>query len=235
MKQHQFSYVALFPVIALFFFISCDWFDLDELIEPDPTKSRMEGVWEVTEAYNEDGESILDEISFPITALSLTNDNSVISTAGPMITYIVYGGNKYNEVASKIDQVFNYTKLSTNNGEWTIEGGVVDRFTIEMKLQGLPGQHSLTELLGWFGIGADYFDEVIYHKFIDVKVTFEDFNDTVMTWEFDNQTEARYNIKDKKTLNYVLWEGISTDSFEKCTFVLTKRVKDLEDLIRDAA
>lgn len=233
MKQHQISSIALLPVLALLLFCSCDWLDLDELIEQDPTKSRMEGIWEVTEAYNEDGESILEEISFPMTGFHLSSDNSIESTAGPMVSLIVYGENAYTQVASKIDQFFNYADLNLNGGEWFIDNGPVDRFTLEMKLEGIPGQSTLKEFLEWFEIKPAFIEEVVYHKFMDVKVTFEDFNDTMMTWEFDNSTEARYNIKDQYG-NYVSWGGISTDTFQKCTFVLTKRVKDLKDIIKDA-
>ncbi len=218
---------------ALLTLISCDYFNFDKLLEQDPTKSRMEGVWEVTEAYNEDGESILDSISMPITLFHLSSDNSVTSTAGPMVTYLVYGGSKYNSIASKIDQVFNYASLGLNHGEWSIDGGQATRFTLEMKLEGVAGQKALTDLLGWLGIGSDYLDVVIYHKFLDVEVTFENWNDSVMTWEFDNETRAIYNTKNKD-LEYVIWNGWSTDSFSRCKFVLTKRSKDIEDLIKEA-
>ncbi|MBN1760035.1 MAG: hypothetical protein JW863_17040 [Chitinispirillaceae bacterium] len=228
-----FTTILFFSASALFLTVSCDLFDWDALLEQDPTKSRMEGVWEVTEAYNEDGESILDSISIPITLFHLSSDNTVISTAGPMVTYLVYGGSKYTSIASKIDEVFNYASLDLNGGEWFIDGGQVTRFTLEMKLEGLPGQKSLTDLLGWLGIGGDYLDVTIYHKFMDVKVTFEDWNDTVMTWEFDNTTEAVYNKKNSRG-EYVLWEGWPADNFSHCSFVLTKRVKDIKDLIKEA-
>ena len=224
---------VLTTVAVLLLTVSCDYFNLDKLLEQNPTKSRMEGVWQVTEAYNEDGESILDSISIPIVLFHLTSDNSVESTAGPMITYIVYGGSKYTSIASKIDQIFNYASLGLNGGEWTIDGGQATRFTLEMKLQGIAGQRTLTDLLGWLGIGSDYLDVVVYHKFNDIKVTFEDWNDTVMTWEFDDETKAVYNTKDKN-LNYVLWNGWPTDSFSRCKFVLTKRSKDIEDLVKEA-
>ena len=214
--------------------IGCNLINWDDLLEQDPTKTRMEGVWEVTEAYNEDGESILDSISIPVTLFHLQGNQGLISTAGPMTTYLVYGGSKYATVASKIDQIFNYANIEPGDGEWFIEGGQVTRFTIELKLEGIPGQSSLTDLLGWLGIGGDYLDMVIYHKFIGVKVTFDDWIDTVMTWEFDNSTEAVYNIKDKTTGDYKPWSEWSTDKFSRCKFVLNKRSKDIDDLIRDA-
>jgi hypothetical protein len=219
---------------ALLTLVSCDYFNFDKLLEQDPTQSRMEGIWEVTEAYNEGGESILDSISIPITLFHLEGNQGLISTAGPMTTYLVYGGSKYASVASKIDQVFNYANIEPGDGEWFIEGGQVTRFTIELKLEGIPGQSSLTDLLGWLGIGGDYLDVVIYHKFIGVKVTFDNWEDSVMTWEFDNTTKAVYNIKNKTTGNYELWDGWPTDNFSRCKFVLTKRSKDIEDLIKEA-
>ena len=222
-------------ISALFFFtfLQCDWFNFEDFIEQDPTKTRMEGVWEVTAAYNENDESILDKISFPVTAFYLSNDNSLESTAGPMTSLIVFGDNKYTQVASKIDQAFNYVDLNFTGGEWFIASGPVDRFTLEMKLKGLPGQATLTEFLEWFGIKPALIEQTVYHKFMDVKVEFEDFNDTMMTWVFDDTTTAAYNIKDEYG-NYVTLDGISTDSFQRCTFVLTKRVKDLKDIIKDA-
>lgn len=229
MKKPYHLAAALIP-ISLFLFSSCSLFEFE--FEP-ATKTKMEGVWEVIEAYNDNGDPITN-LNFPITAFHLSSDNTVISTAGPMIMYLVYGGNKYTEIASKIDQVFNYVSLDFNGGEWFIDGGTVDRFTLEMKLEGLPGQKALTELLGILGIGRDYLDLVIYHKFRDVKVTFDTWSDSVMTWEFDEITSAVYNKKDKYG-DYVLWNGWPTQSFSRCRFVLKKRFKDFKDVIRDAA
>ena len=143
---------------------------------------------------------------------------------------IVYGNSKYTQIASKIDQVFDYTSLSLSEGEWFIEGGYPDRFTIEMKLQGLPGQGALTTLLDALGITKDYLDMTVYHKFIDVKVTFPELTDSVMVWEFDYQTTAEYNSKDSKG-NLVLWKGWPTTSFGHCRFVLERRVKTVQQLI----
>jgi len=212
------------------FSLQCSLFDWEELLVEDPTKTRMEGVWQVTEAYNEAGDDILDKISFPVTAFQLSSNNSVASTAGPMMMYQVYGSSNYTTIASKIDQVFDYAKLKFTDGEWFIKGGVVDRFTLEMKLEGLPGQSSLTTLLGMLGIGGDYLDVTIYHRFIDVKVEVD--NDTTMTWTFDDSTSARYNKKDSEG-NLVLWNGFSTTSFSKSTFVLTKKMKTIDDIVKD--
>lgn len=219
---------------------------LEELVEDEtPTKSKMEGVWEVVEAYDEEGNSILEDIEFGGIYFSLQSDNSVISTAGPMMMYIVYGGSKYTEIASKIDQVFNYTGADfTTNGEWFIDGGVVEEFAIEMKLEGIPGQKTFTELLSLFGIGNDYLDLTIYHRFKNVKVSFErgnnemvfssDENDEIMSWEFDYYTDADYNVKDQYG-DKILWNGWDATKFSKCTFVFQKRVGDIKDLIKESA
>ena len=87
-------------------------------------------------------------------------------------------------------------------------------------------------MLDLIGIGNDYLDVVVYHKFMDVKVSFED-NNNVMVWEFDNTTTAIYNSKDNYG-NYVSWEGWTTDSFSKCKFKLRKQVKDLEGVVEGA-
>jgi len=215
--------IAIF-VLVLISFSSC-------VKEEPPTKSLMEGVWEVTEAYNENGENIMQQISFPAVAFHLSSDNTVISSAGPMIMFIVYGQSKYTQIASKVDQVFNYASLDFNGGEFFIGGGVQNRFTLEMKLEGLPGQKALTTLLDLLGITNDYLDMVIYHKFMDIYVELDATHET-MTWEFDNNTHAVYNSKDNFG-NYVLWQGWPVENFSKCRFVLKKRVKDLKDVILD--
>jgi len=201
--------------------------------EEPPTKTSMEGTWTVTEAYDGSGNVLAHNINFPITAFHLSSDNGVVSTAGPMIMYIVYGDNQYTNIASKVDQVFNYVSLDFNNGEFFVGGGVQERFTLEMKLEGLPGQKALTDLLGYLGIGNDYLDVVIYHKFMDVLVSFEDDYNT-MIWEFDATTSAVYNKKDNYG-NYVLWGGWPVENFSHSRFVLTKQVKDLADVVKDAS
>jgi len=220
------SYSLLISLLAITIsFSSC-------IKDQTPTKTVMEGVWEVTEAYNEKGEDILSKVSFPVVGFQLSSDNTVISTAGPMIMYIVYGDNKYTQIASKIDQVMNYATLNYNGGEFFIGGGVQNRFTLEMKLEGLPGQQTLTTLLNLLGVTNDYWDVVIYHKFIDVGVSFADDNKT-MTWNIDDKTTALYNTKDSQG-NYVLWGGWPVNNFTRCSIVLTKQTKDLNQVVTDA-
>ncbi|MPM08163.1 hypothetical protein SDC9_54475 [bioreactor metagenome] len=206
----------------------------DLVQEEPPTKTQMEGVWAVSKVYDtESGQDITSQVNFPITAFQLSSDGTIISTAGPLIMYIVYGDSKYVEIASKIDEVFNYASLDFNGGEFFIGGGVETRFTLEMKLEGLPGQKALTTLLELLGIGNDYLDVVVYHKFLNVKVDFsEDYN--TMYWEIDTQTSAVYNTKDNQG-NYVLWNGWPVNNFSKVQITLEKQVKDLRDLVEDAS
>jgi len=224
------KYLLIFASLALFFsFSGCDLVQ-----EETPTKTQMEGTWEVTKAVDmSTGQDITSRINFPITAFHLSSDGTIISTAGPLIMYIVYGDSKYVQIASDIDQVFNYASLDLNGGEFFIGGGVETRFTLEMKLEGLPGQKALTTLLELIGIGNDYLDVVVYHKFQDVKIDFTEDGNT-MYWEIDNGTTAIYNTKDNYG-NYVLWQGWPINNFSKVQITMEKRVKDIRDLIEDTA
>ena len=140
------SKILLLVVLSSFFLVtSCTK-------EETPTKERMGGVWTVTAASDDAGNDILSKIKFPVAAYYLSSDGTILSTGGPMIMYIVYGSSKYTTIASQIDQCFNYTTLDFNGGEYFAEDGVVDRFTLEMKLEGLPGQKSLTTLLDLLNI-----------------------------------------------------------------------------------
>ena len=223
------EYIVLFSVLALLM-SSCDMLLQDE----PPTKTSMEGVWKVTKVIDQDnGKDITNMINFPITAFHLSSDGTIISTAGPLFMYIVYGDNKYTQIAAKIDQVFNYASLDFNGGEFFVGGGVQERFTIEMKLEGLPGQKALTTLLEMIGVGNDYLDVVIYHKFMDVKIDFsEDYNK--MYWTFDDRTTAVYNTKDNHG-NYVLWQGWPVNVFRKVRITLEKQSKDIRDLVKEAS
>lgn len=223
-------FLAIFLPVSLLLFTNCGLLD-DLVVEEEPTQKRMQGIWTVTEATNEFGDDIMNKINFPATVFQLGNDNSLNSTAGPMATYLVYGASKYASVASKIDQVFDYTKLDPDDGEWFIENGVVSRFTMYFKLISLPGTSTLQNLLGFFGVNIPLLRQVIYHKFFDVKVTFE--SDDVMIWEFDNTTTTDYYTVDGHGERVPI--SITTDNFSHSRFVLTKQVKNLQDLINDAS
>lgn len=218
-------------LLATTMLVGCSLFPLD--FYTTPTKDKMEGAWVLTEAYDQNDTQIVNDISFPITAFHFSSNNTFISTGGPMFMHIVYGGGKYKDILNKIDQVFSYAGLDITGGSWFIDGGDVSRFTIEMNLEGLPGQKSLTDLLGYLGIGSAYFDVTVYHKFRDVKVTFDDAADSVMVWEFDSQTTAVYNTKDKYG-DPVIWNGWPVDNFERGRFIFHKRSKDINDLVKEA-
>ena len=222
-------FTTLLPV-SLLLFISCGLLD-EMILTEEPTQKRMQGIWKVTEATNEYGDDIMDSINFPATIFQLGNDNSLNSTAGPMATYLVYGGSKIATIASKIDQFFDYIKFDPDQGEWFIADGVVSRFTINFKLVSLPGTSSLSNLLGLFGLNLQLLEQVISHDFIDVKVTFE--SDDIMIWEFDDHTIAEHYTKNDKGKKVTI--SISTDKFSRARFVLTKQVKNLQDLITEAA
>jgi len=230
MKTLNFTCRFLFIAVISFSLLSC------EKDAPTPTKSRMEGaVWVVTEAYDSSGANILDKFQnpiIPITAFHLSSDNTVLSTAGPMVTYLVYGDSKWTEVSAVVDQIFNYANLSFNGGEYFVADGVVDRFALEMKLEGVGGSNTLETILNIFNIQAQWLETVVYHKFLDVKVSFNDANDR-MTWEFDNTTWAKYNMKDSYG-EYILWGGWPVTKFSKCKFILDKKTKKLDDIVSEA-
>ena len=198
------------------------------LQDQTPTKTKMEGVWKVTSVTDATGD-ITSSLAFPVILFQLNNDGTVISTAGPLIMYVVYGHSKFTQIAADIDQVFDYATLNYNGGEFFVGGGVVDRFTLEMKLEGLPGQGSLTTLLNMLGVTQDYLDVVIYHKFMNIQVAF-DVTGKQMTWTIDDQTTAVYNKKDSYG-NYILWQGWPVSNFSKCTITLQKKSTSLNDLV----
>lgn len=223
MRTHSFKiFKPVVILVVVILFASC-------LQDQTPTKTKMEGVWKVVNVFNAAGTDITNKVEFPVVVFQLNSDGTVLSTAGPLIMYIVYGDNKYTQIASDIDQVFDYTTLNFNGGEFFVGGGVVDRFTLEMKLEGLPGQHALTTLLNMLGIAQDYLDVIIYHKFMNVNVTF-DATGKQMTWTIDDQTTAVYNTKDNYG-NYVLWQGWPVTNFSKCSIVMQKESTSLNDIV----
>jgi hypothetical protein len=215
-------------ILSVLFLASCELFQ-----EEPPTKSQMEGVWEVTSVITSSNQEIIQQLKFPIVAFHLSSDNTVVSTAGPLVMYLVYGENKYAQISSQIDQVFNYATLSFNGGEFFVGGGTQSRFTLEMKIEGVGGVAALTTLLELIGINPTFSVPVIYHKFMDVKVSFSE-RDETMTWELDATTKAVYNTKDSYG-NYVLWQGWPVDNFQRCKITLQKRSKDIRDLVQEAS
>ncbi len=226
---------TLFLTISLLISVTFLFSSCEKEKDSTPTKTKMEGVWVVTEAYDSSGVTIMPKVQnhlIPITAFWLQSDNTVISTAGPMTTYMVYGDTKWTQISSTIDQLFNYANLNFNNGEFFVADGTPDRFALEMKLEGIGGTSTLSSILSLFGIEAQWLKEVVYHKFLNVGVSFNDAGDK-MTWVWDDYTTARYNMKDSNG-DYVLWYGWPISKFSKARFVLTKKSKSLNDITHEA-
>ena len=219
--------LAIF-IISAFVLASCDLFQ-----EEPPTRSSMEGVWEVTSVMNSSNQEIVSQLKFPILAFHLSSDGTVISTGGPLMMYIVYGENNYSNITGKLDQVFNYASLSFNGGEFFVGGGTQSRFTLEMKIEGVGGTQTLVSLLELCGVYTSFHVPIVYHKFMDIRIQFFDDYET-MFWEFDATTTAVYNTKDSYG-NYILWQGWPVDNFQRCKITMKKQSKDLKDLVSEAS
>jgi hypothetical protein len=224
------KFLSLIAVFALLF-TSCE-------IEETPTKVLMQGTWELTEALDADGNDITNKLAFPVTVIQLTDDNGMLGTQGPMFTHIVYGGSKWIEVSAKIKQVFDYANFRFNSGEFFLEAGTTDRFTVEAKLQATAAAGGLKDILQIFNIDNAWLQQVIYHRFINVKVELPKMENTkernIMTWEFDDLTTAMYNYKDSQG-NNLLWGGWPVDRFTKgVKFTFQKRVKGLNEIVQES-
>lgn len=210
---------------------------------PTPTKNLMLGVWEVTEAYdisNPDSTvDITEKIKVLFTGFHLSSDNGVNSTAGPMVTYLVYGPNKWTEILSSLNQVFDYAKavvsdeVNLNTGEFFIGKEEQDRFTLEMKLEGVAGSSFVDNILSLFSIEQDLLSPVIYHRFRDVRVDINENQPDMMVWTFDNLTNTYYFTKNEFGDNS-LWAGIDFP-FRNCEFVLRKKSKSLIDIVKETS
>lgn len=226
--KSKFISVSLF--ISLFSLSSC-------LQEPTPTKTLMQGNWELTEATDTSGNDIKTKVAFPVTVIQLNDINGMMGTQGPMFTYTVYGGSKWISASSKIKQAFDYANFRFSDGEFFVEGGTPDRFTVEAKLQATAAAGGLSDVLTIFGVGNGWLQQVIYHKFINVKVTFPEPDKkskdrNIMIWEFDDQTTAVYNYKDAQG-NTVLWGGWPVDKFTKGKYTFTKRIEGLNEVVQE--
>lgn len=222
-------FTALFLLLFSFTFYSC-------MEEETPTKVLMQGTWELTEATDENGADIKSTVAFPVSAIQLTDDNGMLGTQGPMFTYVVYGGSKWINASAKIKQSFDYANFRFNTGEFFVEGGTPDRFTVEAKLQATAAVGGLVDILTILGVGNGWLQQVVYHKFIDVKVTFPTVEKSkernIMIWELDDLTTAAYNYKDAQG-NIVLWQGWPVDKFTKGKFTFTKRIKGLNEIVQE--
>lgn len=204
--------------------------------EETPTKVLMQGTWELTAATDSGGTDIKDKIAFPVTVIQLNSENGMTGTQSPMFMYLVYGGSKWIEASAKIKQTFDYAKVELSSGEFFVDGGTPNRFTVEAKLQASAALGSLGDILTVFGVGSGYLQQTIYHKFMDVKVTIPKQDGTkernTMIWEFDTQTTAAYNYKDSKG-NIVLWNGWPVTKFSRAKFTFTKRIKTAKDVVQE--
>ncbi len=226
-----------FLALVILFLFGCEPID-----KPTPTKQKMLGTWEMTDATlisdSSTTVSIKNDVTFLTNSMQLTDDNGMVGTFGPMYTYIVYGGSKWSSIVGKISQAFNYANLEFNTGEWFIDpAGTPDRFTVEAKLKstaavGGAAAGTFIDILAGLGVQNDWLtrltDATIYHKFIDVKVNFLD--DNTMVWEFDTRTNGKYNYKDYQG-NLTLWQGWDVSKFTKSRFIWSKRVKTLRDVV----
>jgi len=223
-------------LIAVALFLSVN--SCEKLVEPQPTptKDLMQGIWKVTAATDSSGKDLLTKIAVPTVIYSLTSDNGISSTSGPMISLLVYGDNKWTQVQSTIGECFDYAALTYTTGEYFLATGVVDRFTLEMKLKGIGGTSTLDQILTLFGAGtsqlAQSLDKTIYHKFLNVGIRFEN-NDQRMIWTFDNITTTKYSVKDQYG-EPGLFTGWNLPYKRGCTFTLEKQVKTLTDLTNEA-
>ncbi len=226
--------LTLIFVASSVFFASCE-----KVEEPTPTNELMEGVWELTEAY--EGDSIVTDkvTSFFPSYVHLDNSNSVNSTMGPLFMYIVYGDSKFINITSKMDEVFSYMDVSLTEGEWFIDKNkVVDNFTVEMKLK-FPTMQTLTDIFDLLDVNLpevleDGMDLTIYHRFKYVSIIVDEDYPDEMIWEFTENVAADYNVKDMYG-DKVAYTGIPADGFSKCRLVFSKRVKSITDLVTESA
>lgn len=231
MKTLGFFRVLLFTGLVTLF-SSC-------LEEEQPTKILMQGNWELTAAVDETGKDILADIAFPVTVIQLTDDNGMVGTQGPMFTYIVYGGSKWIQASGKIKQIFDYANFRFNTGEFFVGEGQQDIFTVEAKLQATAAVGGLKDVLEIFGVANGLLQQTIYHKFLQVGVSFQDQGtkkegrNQIMVWEFTPTTQAAYNYKDSQG-NPIVWNGWPVDKFTRAKFTFTKRTQGINELVTGA-
>jgi len=224
-------------ILVLVSILSMTIFSCEKWEQPTPTKTRMQGTWELTAAEDVNGNDIKTKVAFPVTVIQLTDDNGMLGTQGPMFTYVVYGGSNWVTASAKIKQAFDYANFRFNTGEFFVESGTPKRFTVEAKLQATALAGGLTDILTLLGVSNGFLQQVVYHKFLNVAVSFPvegtSSGDTeTMIWEFDDQTTAQYNYKDAQG-NLLLWNGWPVDNFTRCKFTFTKRVKTLNEVVQE--
>jgi hypothetical protein len=214
--------------ICIAFAIGFSMCELED--EPTPTRKLMEGVWEVTEAYDSSGNSIVDKVNFLVpTYVQFTDYMTINTTAGPLFMYIVYGDSKFIQVTSKLDAAFDYLNYQWTPGNYGVHDGVQETFNIEVEMK-FPGTQTLEEILDIMGVNySQFFTPVIRHTFRNVSIDLTDDDPDKMIITFDNNVEPTYQVKDPD-LVYQNWYGVSWE-FTRCYFVLEKRSKTLMELM----
>lgn len=232
MKRISFRLLILLASVLLIF--SCEPLEDD----PTPTHELMQGVWELTDAKDANNVDVLEKVSpLPVPNLiSLNSTNGVISSAGPLFMYLVYGDNNFTNITMPLDQIFTYTDsdFGLTLGQWSLlKGQVTNQFAIEMTMK-FPSAQTVSQILDMMGLQTpSIIKSVVYHKFKNVLVEIDEENSDVMYWTFDNQTIPEYNVKDDN-LNYVLWNGISVNAFSRCKLRFEKRVKPIDQMVTEA-
>lgn len=228
-------------IFSLLLFVGCTEI-IDSLFVEEPvTSERMNGVWEITAVYDNNDTSVnmLDtiilgygDINVPM-YLNLNNSyDEMETTAGPLLLYLVYGRNNWTTFFGKLDQIFDYVDgRYFTSGEWGIADTVdAENLTIKAKVMP-PSMTTFTEILDLIpGINTSVLKKYVIHQF--KKVTVEMESDSLMTWEFSDNTEAFYYTQNDE-LDPELWSGWSASSFSRCTIVMEKRIKTLDQLIDD--
>ncbi len=221
-------------VMGASLFTSCEVEDKET-----PTNELMEGVWELTEVYDENGVEKRDSLFsvFP-SFIQLTDQESVNSTLGPLFMYIVYGESSFINATSKINEVFKYADLELTEGDWYIDKNkVVDEFTIKVKMR-FPTLDIANEIFEIFNIPLpeiveDAIDVIVHHKFKYVTVIINDNDPDKMVWEFTDNVVASYNTMDKDG-DPVLYAGVSTNNFSRCRLVFKKKIKSINDIVTES-
>jgi hypothetical protein len=225
--------IILNAILLVFIFTGCKE-------EETPTRQAMRGTWQLVSATDAAGNNITSKVSFPVTVIQLTDDNGMVGTQGPMFTRVVYGDSKWIEISAKMNQVFDYLNFNLNTGEFFVGDDVVKTFTVEAKLEATAavGGGGLLDILNIMGVPTSSLEKIVYHKFIDVGVSFLNDGKTgtdryqTMVWDFNENTKPVYNFKDNQG-NLILWGGWPVANFSKNKFTFQKVTKTPKEVIQE--
>jgi hypothetical protein len=144
----------------------------------------------------------------------------------------------YRQV-ERLSRFFDYANFRFNTGEFFVGEGQQDIFTVEAKLQATAAVGGLKDVLEIFGVANGLLQQTIYHKFLQVGVSFQDQGtkkegrNQIMVWEFTPTTQAAYNYKDSQG-NPIVWNGWPVDKFTRAKFTFTKRTQGINELVTGA-